>query len=239
MSAGSTSVADGTRLLSRAAGSTAGARRRLAPEVRKQEILDCARRLFAERPRDEVTTADIAAATGVTRALVHHYFGSRDDLFLAVIEQWVEAAREVPLGDRSLPVRKRVAAFTDAWLALVEEYRLAWLATVAAEGTGSPQVDAALAAVRDEFPLRLLRHFDDVVADTPLARAAMPCQTGINRVAALQYLSGALTRSQAAIVITDGLHVLLTRTIPALERDAARARTEVPPPRAAPLFDRV
>ena len=49
--------------------------RRLDPAQRREQILDAANALFAERAYDEVSIEKIASAAGVTRGLVHHYFG--------------------------------------------------------------------------------------------------------------------------------------------------------------------
>ena len=43
--------------------------------------------LFAERGYDDVSIEDIARAAGVTRGLVHHYFGGRNDVYVALIER--------------------------------------------------------------------------------------------------------------------------------------------------------
>ena len=53
---------------------------RLDPAQRREQILDAANALFAERPYDEVSIADIANAAGVARGLVHHYFRGRREV---------------------------------------------------------------------------------------------------------------------------------------------------------------
>ena len=60
---------------------------RLAPARRREEILDAANALFAERGYDEVSIEDIAHAAGVTRGLVHHYFGGRKEVYIALLER--------------------------------------------------------------------------------------------------------------------------------------------------------
>jgi len=49
-------------------------------------VLAAARTAFAERGFDATSIRVIAADAGVDPALVHHYFGSKDKLFLAAIE---------------------------------------------------------------------------------------------------------------------------------------------------------
>src|SRR3954462_6156130 len=60
-------------------------RRPGAPDTRAT-ILDAARSAFAESGFAGTSVRAVAAAAGVDAALVHHYFGTKDDLFLAALE---------------------------------------------------------------------------------------------------------------------------------------------------------
>jgi AcrR family transcriptional regulator len=60
--------------------------RRPGTTTTRDAILDAARALFAARGYDGTTIRGIATAAGVDPALVHHFFGSKDDLFLTVLE---------------------------------------------------------------------------------------------------------------------------------------------------------
>ncbi len=60
-------------------------RRPGAPDTRAT-ILDAARTAFAEKGFAGTTIRAVATAAGVDAALVHHYFGTKDDLFLAAME---------------------------------------------------------------------------------------------------------------------------------------------------------
>ncbi|HEY3530411.1 MAG TPA: TetR family transcriptional regulator [Nocardioides sp.] len=60
-------------------------RRPGAPDTRAT-ILTAARSAFAEKGLAGTTIRAVAAAAGVDAALVHHYFGTKDDLFLAAME---------------------------------------------------------------------------------------------------------------------------------------------------------
>ena len=59
-------------------------------------MLAAARTAFAERGFDGATIRVIATAAGVDPALVHHYFGSKDKLFLAAIEAPVDPEELLP-----------------------------------------------------------------------------------------------------------------------------------------------
>lgn len=59
--------------------------RRPGGEDTRGAILTAARALFAEQGFHDATIRRVAAEAGVDPALVHHYFGSKEDLFAAAI----------------------------------------------------------------------------------------------------------------------------------------------------------
>jgi AcrR family transcriptional regulator len=69
-------------------------RRRRDPETARAEILDAAEQVLAERPPHAVGLKEIAAAAGVSHALLSHYFGTYDDLIEAALERRVRRLRE-------------------------------------------------------------------------------------------------------------------------------------------------
>src|SRR3954463_15231680 len=60
-------------------------RRKGSPDTRSA-ILAAARTSFARQGFAGTTIRGIASAAGVDAALVHHYFGTKDDLFIAALE---------------------------------------------------------------------------------------------------------------------------------------------------------
>jgi AcrR family transcriptional regulator len=59
-------------------------------------VLTAARTAFAEKGFDGATIPGIAAAAGVDPALVHHYFGTKDALFLAAVDAPADPAELAP-----------------------------------------------------------------------------------------------------------------------------------------------
>jgi AcrR family transcriptional regulator len=62
-------------------------RTRRSPEAARQQLLDAAEALIAERGPDGVTLRDVAQAVGVTAGLVTHYFGTHARLVRAVLQR--------------------------------------------------------------------------------------------------------------------------------------------------------
>src|SRR5262245_41374190 len=85
----------------------------------REAILVAARHEFGERGYDGATIRGIAAAAGVDPALIHHYFGTKDELLLAAFQpadeggltELVAGGRE-SLGERFL--RATLAAYETA-----------------------------------------------------------------------------------------------------------------------------
>ncbi|MER7818297.1 TetR family transcriptional regulator [Streptomyces sp. NPDC096153] len=79
----------------------------------RERILEAARTEFAERGYDKTSVRGIAKAAGVDPALVHHYFGTKDEVFAAAIEVSFEPALVVPaiLGEGKDGVGERLARY--------------------------------------------------------------------------------------------------------------------------------
>lgn len=58
--------------------------RRYDPEGTRQAILEAAHRIFVERGVSDAPLSDIAKASGVTKSLIHHHFGSKEELWREV-----------------------------------------------------------------------------------------------------------------------------------------------------------
>ncbi|MBB2944249.1 AcrR family transcriptional regulator [Actinoplanes lutulentus] len=87
------------------------------PDTR-EAILGAARNAFAEKGYDGASIRAIATSAGVDPALVHHYFGSKDKLFLATMNSPMdplELITEAAAGDRSELGVRFVRLFLQIW----------------------------------------------------------------------------------------------------------------------------
>ncbi|SCF41818.1 TetR family transcriptional regulator [Micromonospora mirobrigensis] len=115
------------------------------PDTR-EAILAAARTAFAERGFDAASIRIIATAAGVDPALVHHYFGTKEELFRATVAIPIDPAEllpEVLAGGRDEVGARLVRTFLTVW--------------------DSPAGTAAVAllrsAVSNPWTARLLREF--------------------------------------------------------------------------------
>jgi AcrR family transcriptional regulator len=62
-------------------------RRRLPPEVRREQVLDAARRLLGEGGRRALSIEGVASEAGVSKTVVYNAFDDLDQLMLALVER--------------------------------------------------------------------------------------------------------------------------------------------------------
>jgi AcrR family transcriptional regulator len=58
------------------------------PDERPQELLEAALRVFAERGYSNARLEEVAAAAGVTKGAVYHYFSNKEELLLRALEHY-------------------------------------------------------------------------------------------------------------------------------------------------------
>jgi AcrR family transcriptional regulator len=73
-----------------------GPGRRPGPTETREEILEAARVMFAEKGYDATSLRSIARAAGVDPALVHHFFGNKEGVFTAAMRFPVDPTELLP-----------------------------------------------------------------------------------------------------------------------------------------------
>jgi AcrR family transcriptional regulator len=185
---------------------------RLDPAQRREQILDAVSALFAERAYDEVTIEQIAGAAGVTRGLVHHYFGGRKEVYIALLER-IGAEREdrlrKPVGRTA---RARVEDTVSRWLDWTGENRTVYLAAIGrGEDVADPDVRRVVTALVRRAVALLAVYHADLAQDSPRLRHALECWTGLNRAATRRWLRGDASRAATQELLASTLeHVLRT-----------------------------
>jgi AcrR family transcriptional regulator len=123
---------------------------RLEHDQRREQILACARKLFSARNYASVSTSDIAAEAGVARGLLHHYFGTKRDLYLEVMRTLMQTpSNPVPLPRDGRALEAAIDESVERWLTMLERNRGTWLAAIGAQGLGrDPEIEAIMEHAR-------------------------------------------------------------------------------------------
>jgi len=99
--------------------------RDLQAETRRNQLLDIALTLFAERGVENVSMKDLAAEAEVAQGLIYHYFRSKDDLLAAVFQRHNPLPEfEAIIKEMSdLPAREGLLLFAQRLAELLPEKR--------------------------------------------------------------------------------------------------------------------
>jgi AcrR family transcriptional regulator len=195
-------------------------RTRLAPDRRREQILDAATDQLRARGYHAVSLADIADAAGVTRGLVHHYFGSKRDLYLAVLERAVRIPPGLELvpADAGTDLDAVLAASVRAWMEAMRSSGGLWSGLSDTGGIGGADADAILGRARDELVERMVTELPfPAELDRDLLRVALRCYAATARVATVEWLTHrSMTAAQTEAYLLGTLRALVDSIVPAM-----------------------
>jgi AcrR family transcriptional regulator len=197
---------------------------RLGPEARREQILAAARRLFEEGGYDAVSMSDVADAAEVTRGLVHHYFGSKRELYLDVVRSVLAEAPALVAAQEVGSPEEMVSRNAHALLDYLAANRGMLLAMAPSADPGrDPEVAALADAAREATVDQVIRnHFGDVEAP-PEARLVVRAFFGLVEAASREWLyNGRATRAQVEALVANGILALMRDALPAVVASGAR-----------------
>ncbi len=145
---------------------------RLDVEERRRRLLELGAELFTRNAYNELSMAQIAREAGISKALLYHYFSSKQEFFLATIGQAAGELRDRTEPDPSLPPLEQLRGSLDAFLALIEERSLAYRKLMETAST-VPEVRDLVDQVRRFTAGRILEGLLPVGEPPPTARAAV------------------------------------------------------------------
>jgi AcrR family transcriptional regulator len=143
---------------------------RLHVDERRRQLLDAGAELFARHSYDELSMAKIARAVGISKALLYHYFPSKQAYFQATLEQAAAELAETVQPNPDLPPVEQLAGSLDAYLGWIERNAGAYAKLIASVGA-VPEVRDLVERVRNETADRILEGMSPQGAAPPLRAA--------------------------------------------------------------------
>lgn len=145
---------------------------RLETDVRRAQLLELGARLFTEHEYDELSMARIAREAGISKALLYHYFPSKQAYFAATLEQAAAELTELAQVNAELPPAQALDRSLDAFLTWIAEHDTAYL-KVMRSATGHAEVRELIEGVRAETAGRILAGLSGDGEPAPGVRAAV------------------------------------------------------------------
>jgi AcrR family transcriptional regulator len=127
---------------------------RLAVDERRRRLLALGAELFTRFAYDELSMARIAAEAGISKALLYHYFPSKQAFFVATLEEKAAELQARTEPDPSLAPLEQLSRSLDAYLGWVEENAAGYEKLIRSAGA-VPEVRALLDRIREETAQRI------------------------------------------------------------------------------------
>jgi len=144
---------------------------RLQVEERRRQLLELGADLFAQHSYAELSMARIAREAGISKALLYHYFPSKQDYFVATLQQGAQEIARRTEPDPDLPPFEALAGSLEAFLGWIEENETAYRKLM--ESVGSvPEVQTLIDGIRDATSARILEGLGAGDPPPPKLRAA-------------------------------------------------------------------
>lgn len=131
--------------------------------------------------------AEVAAAAGVSKPLLYHYFSTKSELYLATVGSAAHELSEATRPDPMLPTESRLVKALGAHLDWIDEHALAYRAILQGGISSDRHVQAIVENARTDVISRLAEAFE--LGDlTPPKRIALRGWVGFLEAACLDWL---------------------------------------------------
>jgi AcrR family transcriptional regulator len=161
-------------------------RRVEAPEVRRAQIVEAAKRRFRETGFHVTTTADIAALAGVSVGLLYRYFSGKEDIIRAIVEDDLQAQFSVVKDS----LKNHIDDESEAWNAVLNGFlslaknreRTTLMLEIAAETARSPTLAKRASDIEGEVILTMKARFAPAM---PMQEATVRIRMILNMLSAM------------------------------------------------------
>jgi AcrR family transcriptional regulator len=152
----------------------APAYQRLDVDERRRRLLELGAELFTRHSYAELSMSAIAREAGISKALLYHYFPSKQAYFVATLQQQAEELSRLIAVDPSMPPAEQLMRALDAFLAWVEDHAEGY-GKLLEGATTHAEVRELVDAVRERTADQILAGLDDHAGagTTPPLRAAV------------------------------------------------------------------
>lgn len=144
---------------------------RLDVDERRAQLLEVGTELFTSHSFEELSMARIAREAGISKALLYHYFPSKEEFFKAALADAAAELARRTAPDESLPPVEQVRASAKAFADWIGERGAAYMKLLESVGA-VPELRETMTAIRDVTSARIIAGLVPEAERTPAKRAA-------------------------------------------------------------------
>jgi AcrR family transcriptional regulator len=136
-------------------------------DERRRQLLERGAELFTSHPYEALSMSKIATEVGISKALLYHYFPSKQAYFEETLSAWAKQLQERTEPDPDLPPVEQLKGSLDAFLALVAENAVAYK-NLMRSAAGVAEIRELIEEVRLQTAQRIL---ESLYAQEPAPKA--------------------------------------------------------------------
>jgi AcrR family transcriptional regulator len=161
---------------------------RLDVDERRRRLLVLGADLFTRHDYDKLSMAKIATEAGISKALLYHYFPSKEAYFVATLEEKAQELAQRTAPDPALPPLEQLSSSLDAYLGWIEENASSYDKMIRS-GAAVPEVRAMLDRVRGDTAKRIVDGLRGEEPASPALRTAVRGWLGFMDGACLDWVA--------------------------------------------------
>lgn len=149
-------------------------RTRLTPEARRAQLVACGVAALADRPLEALTMEHLSSVAGVSRGLVFHYFGSKQELHREVVSTARDSMLRATEPSPELEPLERLHDTLSNIVQFVRDHRETFFSLVRGAASGDRQVREVVDEARGAQADRVIAVFHEIgVPDSELLSIAL------------------------------------------------------------------
>ena len=143
---------------------------RMSPEGRREQLLELGTKLLSTRTLDEISIEVLAEEAGISRGLLYHYFGNKQEFHVAVVRRAVEQLVAITAPRDIEDPLEQLAVSIGAYVDYVVENYTGYVSLVRAASGGNEE----LRAIYDEGRRALVDRIFEITGPERLAALGLP-----------------------------------------------------------------
>jgi AcrR family transcriptional regulator len=165
-------------------------RSRLSRPERRSQLIELGVRMLSTRTLDELSVDDISEAAGISRGLLFHYFATKQDFQVAVVEAAAARLLEVTRPDPALDPAGQLQQSLSTYIRYLMANPAIYLSLVRGAASANPQLQAVFDRTRDELAQRVSERWVTMgVSVSPLQRIAIRGWVALVEDAAMTWIT--------------------------------------------------
>ncbi len=211
---------------------------RLDPQDRRAQLIALGLQILSARPASQVAVDDIAEAAGISRGLLFHYFSSKREFHLAVVQAAADELLTATDPDDTLPALEQLRLGLEAFVSFIERKHELYVALVRGSAGADPDLHAIFEDHRDKVAGRVCRVLGDA-GGRPEVRTAVRGWLAFCEETVLHWMAHRTMRRQQLVMLCEQVvvaavaAVLPPEDLPAWYREQAAAVAAAVPADAA------